>query len=261
MQPTFDYATYWTILDRVRTTHRVLRFVDLTEGEPADPFVVLRHDVDYSTTAAIAMAEQEAACGVRATYFLLLNGVYYNLFDPKHAEVPARLVSLGHEVGLHYDVNFLYRFAESRWEDLIGLQTGVLEALSGQPVVSIAMHQPGLFGDDPLRHRTRYLNAYDDRFFRDMCYVSDSARAWRDAAWKLLAEGPLPPRVQLALHPINWGLTDRPRDAIFTGIHAALADEIQGAGRVLRDQIDRHDGVVEHEARLARDGAGQGQKS
>jgi hypothetical protein len=261
MLATFDYPTYWTILDKVRTTHRLQRFVDLKDEAPAEPFVVLRHDVDYSPAAAIELAEQEAACGVRATYFLLLNGFYYNLLDPKHAQVPARLADLGHEVGLHYDVNFLYRFAESRWEDLIGVQAGVLEALSGRPVVSIAMHQPGLVGDDPLRHRTHYLNAYDDRFFRDMCYLSDSARAWRDAAWNLLVEGPLPPRVQLALHPINWGPTDRTRDAIFTGIHAGLADEIHAAGRVLRDQIDRHAGVVEHEARLERNRAGDWQKS
>ena len=249
----FDYDTFWTLLDRVRASHRLLRFADVRNGLPETPFVLLRHDIDYSPAAALEMAAQETARGVRASYFLLLNGPYYNVLDPRHAHVPARLVELGHEVGLHYDVNFLYGFAASRWQDLVRLQATLLESLSGQPIVSIAMHQPGLHGADPLRHSTDYLNAYDDRFFRDMCYISDSARAWRDDAWNLLVKGPLPPRVQLALHPINWGRADRSRHAIFTGIHAALADDLQSLGAVLIDQIDRHAGVVEHEASLERD--------
>lgn len=248
----FDYDTYWSILDKVRATHRLLRFADVENELPPAPFVLLRHDIDYSLAAALEMASEEARHGVRASYFLLLNGLYYNLLDPRHADVPARLVELGHEVALHYDVNFLYRFPESRWQELLRLQATVLENLSGRPVVSIAMHQPGLNGADPLRHRTSYLNAYDDRFFRDMCYMSDSARAWRDDTWRMLANGPLPARVQLVLHPINWAAIDRSRRAIFTGIHTALADDVRAAGRVLLDQIDRHAAVVQHEADLER---------
>lgn len=250
MRDRFDYATCWDLLERLQATHRVLRFADVEGGSPDEPFVLLRHDIDYSTDAAIAMAEQEAARGIRATYFLLLNGFYYNLLDARHAAVPARLVELGHEVGLHYDVNFLYKFAERRWVDLVHMQADILGRLSGQPVVSIAMHQPGLYGDDPMRGRTTYLNAYDDRFFKEMRYLSDSARAWRDATWQLLESGPLPRQIQLVLHPINWNATDRSRKAIFEGIHTTLAAEIAAAGDVLLGQIDRHSGVVEHEAAL-----------
>jgi hypothetical protein len=254
MQDRFDYQTLWEILDRLRTTHRIVRFADMTTAMADAPFVILRHDVDYLTDAALALAREEASRGVRASYFLLLNGFYYNLLDPRHAHVPAALIDLGHEVGLHYDVNFLRRFPESEWPRLLRMQADILETLSGQAVVSISMHQPGLYGDDPLRHRPElgFLNAYDDRFFREMTYVSDSCRAWRDATWALLTEGPLPRQLQLVLHPLNWGPVDRDREAIFEEVHTALAREIEDAGRDLLDKIARHTGVVEHTARATR---------
>jgi len=251
MQDRFDYQTLWAILDRLRATHRLVRFADLRDGIPDEPLAILRHDVDYRPEAALALAREEAAHGVRATYFLLLNGFYYNLLDARYATVAAQLVQLGHEVGLHYDVNFLRRFPDREWPRLMQMQADVLTTLSGQPVASIAMHQPGLYGDDPLRHRPDlpFLNAYDDRFFRAMTYVSDSCRAWRDATWELLTKGPVPKQLQLALHPLNWGPLDRDRQTIFEDVHATLAREIDTAGKELLAQIARHQAVVEHTAR------------
>ena len=96
----FDYETYWWLLDRLSRTHRAVRFIDLREGFPAEPFFILRHDVDYSTAAALRLARLEAERGVYATYFLLPNSFYYNLLSPEHADVPSRLAALGHEVDL-----------------------------------------------------------------------------------------------------------------------------------------------------------------
>lgn len=254
MQDRFDYQTLWAILERLRATHRIVRFVDLKSEIPNEPLAILRHDVDYVPEAALALAREEASRGVRATYFLLLNGVYYNLLDPRYATVASQLVELGHEVGLHYDVNFLHRFPEREWPRLMQMQADVLTTLSGETVSSIAMHQPGLYGDDPLRHRSDlpFLNAYDDRFVRSMTYISDSCRAWRDATWEILTRGPVPHHLQLALHPLNWGRVDRDRQAIFEEVHATLAREIEAAGQTLLEQIDRHQAVVEHTAREGR---------
>jgi hypothetical protein len=249
MQDRFDYDTLWVLLDRIRSSHRIVRFADVAGTLPGEPFVILRHDVDYSTEAALALAEQEAARGVQATYFLLLNGDYYNLLDPAHAHVPARLTALGHEVGLHFDINFLQRFPRERWPALMEMQAGILGALADTPVSSVAMHQPGLYGEDPTRNDGRFVNAYADRYFREMTYVSDSCRAWRDSAWSLLANAPLPRRVQLALHPINWASEDRDRGTIFSEIHTALVRQINAKEKILLEQIGRHQGVLEHEAR------------
>jgi hypothetical protein len=256
MRDRFDHETYWWLLDRLRLTHRLVRFADLKRGLPEEPFCILRHDVDYSPAAALRLAALEAARGVKASYFLLLNTFYYNLLSPEHADVARRLRELGHEVGLHYDVRFLAAFPRERWEELLEEQARLLGAMSGAPVETVALHQPALVGADPLRGRTRFLDAYDDRFFREMTYVSDSCRAWRDATWRMLADGPLPPRLQLVLHPINWAPQDRDRAAIFAGVHDELRAHLGEAERDLADKISRHSGVLEHEARLRREGGG-----
>ena len=252
MRDCFDFSFYWELLDGLMSTHRALRFVDVADGFPEERFFILRHDVDYSPAAALALARQESQRRVRATYFLLPSGFYYNLLDPAHAELPRQLVDLGHDVGLHYDVNLFHRFPAGEWADLLHAQVSLLETLSGSSVRTIAMHQPGLNGADPFHDKTDFLNAYDDRFFRDIPYVSDSCRAWRDAAWSMFASGPLPRRFQLALHPINWSTSDRNRADLFRSIHADLARSIETAGEVLFEQIQAHPAVIEHEARADR---------
>jgi hypothetical protein len=249
MRDRFDYETYWWIIERLSRTNRGLRFADVAKGFPTEPFFILRHDVDYSPAAALELAKQEASRGVHATYFLLLNGFYYNMLSPEHAALGARLVAMGHEVGLHYDVKFLSAFPPERWADLIHMQASLLGELSGTRVTAIAMHQPGLNGEDPMRNSAEYVNAYDDRFYRDIPYVSDSCRAWWDAAWEILSFEVAPSRLQLALHPINWAERDRDRESIFRALHNNLAVSVRSAGEELLRKIAVHPGVCQHEAR------------
>jgi hypothetical protein len=252
MRDSFTYADYRALLERLSRTHVLVRFFELRYGFPSHPFFILRHDVDYSPGAAIRMATLEAEAGWRATYFLLPNGPYYNLLDPEHAGLPRRLVELGHEVGLHYDVRFLRPFPRGEWDQLLDAQARLLAALSGQSVSSIAMHQPALNGEDPFALRTDYLNAYHPQFIGETTYVSDSCRAWRDRAWQILSEGPLPERLQICLHPLNWAEVDRSRDEIFAGVHRDLVQSIDRAHADLMEKVAEHGGVREHDTRSRR---------
>jgi hypothetical protein len=250
MRDSFDYETYWSLVTHIAGTHRIVAFADVRHEEPETPFCILRHDVDYSPAAALRLAEQESARGIRATYFLLAGTSYYNLLAPEHAHVAGRLVSLGHEVGLHYDIRSFLPFPSAEWGRLLKAQAALLGELARQPVTSIAMHQPAMHGADPFRDDDHgFLNAYDDRFTRDMTYVSDSCRAWRDHGWSMITRGEFPPRLHLCLHPINWGETDRDRDTIFREVHEELIAATTVAGDELLEKIGCHSGVLEHEAR------------
>lgn len=250
MRDSFDYATYWALLSRIGATHRIVRFADVAGEVPGDAYCILRHDVDYSPSAALRLAEQESGRGIGATYFLLMGTGYYNLLAPEHAHVARTLVGLGHEVGLHYDVRSFTPFPAEEWPRLLRTQAALLGELAGRAVTSIAMHQPALHGRDPFRDGEHgFLNVYDERFKREMTYVSDSCRAWRDREWAMLSTGALPQRLHLCLHPINWGESDRDRETIFREVH----DELSAATAAARDEllaaIACHSGVLEHEAR------------
>ena len=68
---------------------------------PRQGDLLLRHDVDLSLDAALEMAELEAERGVRATYLLMTQSVFYNLGSSEGRRVLNRLRELNHGVGLH----------------------------------------------------------------------------------------------------------------------------------------------------------------
>jgi len=98
MSCAFDLAHYRELLDAAREGgYRFARF----DSAPQAHDLFLRHDVDLSLEAALAMAELEHEAGVRATYFLMTESVFYNLDSQLGRETLARLRGLGHAVGLH----------------------------------------------------------------------------------------------------------------------------------------------------------------
>jgi len=63
--------------------------------------LILRHDVDLSLGAALAMAEVEADEGAWSTWFLMTRSVFYNLASSEGDRAIGRLRELGHRLGHH----------------------------------------------------------------------------------------------------------------------------------------------------------------
>lgn len=94
----FDLAHYRELLQAARDGgYRWAGF----DRPPEAGDLILRHDVDLSLTAALALAELEAEEGVRATWFLMTRSVFYNLDSEEGAQTLARLRELGHQIGHH----------------------------------------------------------------------------------------------------------------------------------------------------------------
>jgi hypothetical protein len=244
----FDYDTYWRLLDRLSSDRAPIRMADLLTAEWPERFFILRHDVDYSPSAALELARQEADRGIRATYFILLQNFYYNPLAPDWASFPGSLSDLGHEVGLHYDARALTCFPLAEAQEILRGEAALLGRISGFSVRSLAPHQPALGPADRFLELEGFVNAMDARFCVDIPYYSDSCRAWRDETWAALT-GETPGRFQLGLHPINWGPIDRSRDEIFAGMHRDLIGIVQRTGDELLAAIREHEGVRQHERR------------
>src|SRR5262249_56512950 len=67
--------------------------------EPGD--LILRHDVDLSLEAAVALAEVEAEAGAWSTWFLMTRSAFYNLDSAAGERTIARLRELGGRVAHH----------------------------------------------------------------------------------------------------------------------------------------------------------------
>ena len=157
------------------------RFADFSrDPEPGD--LILRHDVDLSLEAAVELAELEGDAGVRATYFLMAESVFYNLASPAGEAAIATLRSLGHAVGLHA----VYPRAEvdGRFDPVVAWHNPEPEYMSA-PIPGAA-------------------NAMEPRFFSPAHYRSDSNQHWRSGCpHEELAAGAFE-WLQLLTHPEIW---------------------------------------------------------
>jgi len=152
------------------------------DREPAAGDLILRHDVDLSLEAALALAELEAEAGARATYFLMTESVFYNLASKAGRDAIERLRELGHRVGLHAVYPNAAR--DERFDPVI------------------AWHNP-----DPEYMRAPVegvVNVMQDGFFDPARYRSDSNQHWRSGCpHEALARGE-PDWLQLLTHPEIW---------------------------------------------------------
>jgi hypothetical protein len=175
----FDLAHYGELVEAARAGGYRFAFFD---RDPAGGDVLLRHDVDLSLEAALALAELEAELGASATYFLMTESVFYNLGSREGEAALARLRELGHRVGLHA----VYPRAEpdERFDPVVAWHNPEAEFMSA-PVDGAA-------------------NVMEPRFFVPGQYRSDSNQSWREGCpHEALARGDFE-WLQLLTHPEIW---------------------------------------------------------
>jgi hypothetical protein len=175
----FDLAHYRELLDAAKDGGYAFALFD-HDPRPGDVF--LRHDVDLSLDAALALAELEAGEDARATYFVMTQSVFYNLNAAPGEAALERLRALGHAVGLHA----VWPRAE-------------LDARF-DPVV--AWHNPDpAYMSEPVDGAQNVMSA---PFFVRENYRSDSNQSWRSGCpHEALTRGDFE-WLQLLTHPEIW---------------------------------------------------------
>jgi hypothetical protein len=200
--PGFSFADFASLLGQFRGSGYDLQPVSTLLDESTSPVVYLRHDIDFFPHPSLEMGRIESNVGARATYYFLLSGPY-NLFTKENRAVLRTLIALGHEVGLHYDLE-TYPEEPTAARRQLEFEAGLLGELCGTSISTISRHQPHKNGHDPFHGLDTHVNAHDARDLRPLTYVSDSCRAWRDETL-LHCLGPQhPERVQFLTHPESW---------------------------------------------------------
>lgn len=175
----FDLEHYAEILEAAAAGgYRFARFGTSPErGE-----IYLRHDVDLSLDAALAMAELEASVGARATYLLMTQSVFYNLGSSEGRRALNRLRELDHGVGLH-----------AVWPNV---------ELDDRFDPIVAWHNPDPdYMTDPVEVA---VNVMQRPFFDPDHYRSDSNQHWRAGCPHEELRGGGFPWLQILVHPEIW---------------------------------------------------------
>jgi hypothetical protein len=179
MSCAFDLDHYRELIEAAAAGgYRWARF----DSEPEVGDLFLRHDVDLSLEAALAMARLEHELDAHATYVLMRESVFYNLDSALGRDSLAELRDLGHAVGLHA----VYpRAARDERFDAV-----------------VAWHNP----DPEYVHEpvSGFVNVMQAPWFTKGNYRSDSNQHWRHGCpHEELRAGGFP-WLQLLIHPEIW---------------------------------------------------------
>ena len=216
----FTYDAYIDFMRLLMKRYRIIPFCEVLDANA--PFLILRHDVDASLDVALRMAEVEKKLEIRSTYFVLFSHRLYNLLEKDSLGALKRISELGHEIGLHYDVE-TYESCGQAPEESVNWEIQTLERLLNKKVFSVACHNVSLMSKkDPIKGALGYLDAYDESLY-DL-YVSDSCRAWYLEYLKQLLDFKYE-RVQLLIHPVFWGETPRDRKTVYERLFRNLEDK------------------------------------
>jgi hypothetical protein len=207
----FDLAHYAELLAAAKTGGYRFAFFD---REPASGDLLLRHDVDLSLDAALALAELEAEAGAQATYFLMTRSVFYNLASPEGEHALTRLRELGHHVGLHAVYPQLE--LDDRFDPVVAWHNPDPEFMREPLDGAVNVMQPGYFDPDHYR--------------------SDSNQHWRSGCPHAeLAAGGFE-WLQLLTHPEIWGYPGATmRETMLAMLEAEHSLDLQ---RLVDDRID-----------------------
>jgi len=204
-------------------------FRDFLPGAPPLPsrYIALRHDVDFAPEYSLEMAELDHDAGVASTFFVLVDGGFYNPLDSEIIEQIRRIHTLGHEVGLHFAVSSA---VHADLGDEVAFRLRLLRDILGAPVRSFSQHDPanaGLANIDLPPGSEPCVDAYQVTREHDLLYVSESAMMWREHTFETALDENR--NLALVAHAHSWLA---PEDDYVALIRSFQSREVQAtAGR------------------------------
>lgn len=184
----FTYAAYQDLLSLLREGGYAVRGYHDYETVPR--CVILRHDIDNSLPQAVRLAELEAEAGVRSTYYVLLRTDFYNVFSKSGQKALARIRSLGHEIGLHFDeASYVPALKADEIVQGVIKECELLSALLETEVSTVSMHRPSKTTLEADYDIPGIVNSYGKTFFHNFKYLSDSRRRWREPVEEIIRSG------------------------------------------------------------------------
>lgn len=184
-----------------------------TKKNMKSPVIVMRHDIDFSIEKAYVIAKIEKKLNINSTYFVRLHSKTYNAFEFKNYLLLKEMIEMGHEIGLHYEV---LDFALVTKEDPINVlkkEKIVLERMLGLKVEGIAPHRDftginngdikKILKNEDFKKLGVNYEAYNDKFIKDMKYISDSRGNWIERCMcKFIEDGTT--KLCILTHPMYW---------------------------------------------------------
>ncbi|NBW40893.1 hypothetical protein EBR25_07815 [bacterium] len=210
----FSFAHYREMLEVLKENgYTFLTFHGLSqieESELPEKIVLLRHDVDKSTSKALKFADIESELSIPATYFIRLHSNYYNPFSYVAYKELKEIETKQHEIGLHTEFFDMAKINKEDGYEMLEREIEIFQHIFKTPVKTLAPHRTS--GSSTMERLQENLekvyqglgipHAYQSIFTHDFRYLSDSSAIWREGCLcqHLLKHH----RYHILTHPCWW---------------------------------------------------------
>jgi peptidoglycan/xylan/chitin deacetylase (PgdA/CDA1 family) len=226
----FTQTHYRGLLERMMSGYPIRSYTDFSADES---FCIIRHDVDFSLDAALAIARIEAEAGAQSTFFLHFHNEWYNLLEARSALLIGQIKDLGHQIGLHFDAHYYEIQSPEPFEQHLANEKEWVEQVFNVTPQVFSFHNPTeyILGFEEHSYQGM-LNTYSTYFKTQVGYCSDSNGIWRHARMADFLAAHEHPRIQILTHPGWWTENvDSPKQKI--------ARIIQERGRATMDYYEQ----------------------
>lgn len=180
----FTYEAYENLVCLLKNKGYV--FCNYRNHIDKEKCVIMRHDIDYSITQAVKLAELENNLGVSSTYFVLLSSDFYNPASAISYEALHRIKDLGHDIGLHFDET-AYEYNRHDLEYHIKKEAEILSSIIDMKIESFSLHRPNHLTLENEMEIPNLVNSYGNEFFCKFKYLSDSRCNWREPVEEIIS--------------------------------------------------------------------------
>ena len=198
----FTMENYKQILELAKKNYVFRLFTD--EINKNEKIILLRHDIEFSIPIALEMAEMEAELGIKATYLLQVHGDFYNALEKENFKKIKKIISLGHQIGLHFDAHFWDINSEYKLEKRMKIDKELIEQYFDVKVYVFSFHNTNKFILSCEKDKyAEMINIYS-KLIKEYGYCSDSTGYWR---YEVLEErlGVAEDKVfQILIHDAMW---------------------------------------------------------
>ncbi len=211
----FSFENYIRLLDLLTLRGGVQDYRDIISGE--EPFIILRHDVEFSPRRAYELAKVEKEYGIYSTYFFQISNNAYNILSKENKDRIIAIHKMGHKVGLHFHLHGSDDLEEIKQR--IQYECHVMSYVLGLEIDRFSFHRPSRLVLENVVVIPEMINAYappyftyskniqDIDFSNNIKYISDSQGRWNylvqwDSPCHEFFE--LHPRIQILCHPYLW---------------------------------------------------------
>lgn len=237
MNDIFSYSGYEKLLKEMRKIGNIHTFNSLNPNDNTG--FILRHDVDFDIDSAYKMSIVEQKSDVLSTYFVLVTSQIYNLNSKINREKIKEMHRAGFEIGLHFDPTVYSEIGTDLLEKHMKSEANVIEQIIDEKITSISLHNPTSHGLYPIFKG--YTNAYDQAYFSEGTYISDSCKNFRGKDIKQFIQNGISQQLQIVLHPIHFGEVETSYINTFTNIILKQLDEFDKSMSVNSKYINELD--------------------